>query len=343
MNIVQQKLEFYQRIIPLVPQQQSKLFRFGWETLSLQRITSLRCNARLSPYRWHTAKTKMDRLCRNAKIPSIFPGLAVSLGVVSESDTIAVDFSDFGNGFQVLMFAKQTQKGRAIPVYFEILRYPIQNDSQNIFIMQAIEHLTDILGFKPLFVFDRGFACPSIIRFLASNDYSFICRVKKGKMFQHRQTGKKFLAKDALKDDVSVSAYDKNLRLVVSDKPQNNNEPWYLITNDTDSAREKIIELYYYRFEIEEFFRDAKRLLGLEHVNFRKTSSLQVALWFVLLTCWFFWNVQESMTENDHKSREMMKLSIIRYCCEQLHKEILHAAQLQFALQYDLPATHEKV
>jgi hypothetical protein len=38
---------------------------------------------------------------------------------------VAVDFSDFGNGFQVLMFAKQTRKGRALPLYFEILRYPI--------------------------------------------------------------------------------------------------------------------------------------------------------------------------------------------------------------------------
>jgi N12 class adenine-specific DNA methylase len=38
---------------------------------------------------------------------------------------VAVDFSDFGNGFQVLMFAEQTRKGRAQPLYFEILRYPI--------------------------------------------------------------------------------------------------------------------------------------------------------------------------------------------------------------------------
>jgi hypothetical protein len=48
------------------------------------------------------------------------------------------------------------------------------------------------------------------------------------------------------------------------------------------------VKRYYHRFEIEEFFRDAKRLLGLEYVNFRKEESFSTALWFVMTGMWFF-------------------------------------------------------
>lgn len=343
MNIVHQKWIFFHRVAPLAPKQITKLFCFGLEVLAFQPIQSLRANARRSRLDWHTAKTKMYRLCSNTKIPSVFPRILVSLGVIGEHDVVAVDFSDFGSGFQVLMFAKQTKKGRAVPVYFEILRYPIRDVGQNPFIISAIERLTELLGFKPLLVFDRGFACPAIIQFLSSNEYLFIIRVKKCKSFKDEDTRERFLAKDSLKDDVRVSSWQRGLRLVVSEKPNSKDDPWYLVTNDFHASREKIIQRYYHRFEIEEFFRDAKRLLGLEYINFKTEHTLTVALWFVILTMWFFWEVEHLLGERDHKARKDMELSVVRYCLEQLQRQILHAAQLQFLRFNELSLAYEKV
>ena len=143
MNIVQRKWEFYHTLVSLAPKQVNKLFQFGLEVLCFQPIQSLRAHARLSSLQWHCAKTKMYRLCGSEKIVRVFPIILKHLAVVGRKDVIAVDFSDFGNGFEVLMFAKQTKKGKAIPLYFEILRYPIADIGQNPFIISALALLRD--------------------------------------------------------------------------------------------------------------------------------------------------------------------------------------------------------
>ncbi len=345
MDIIQQKVAFCHQIMARVPKQISGLFRFGLEALSFQAIRSLRSSARLSPLRWHTAKTKMCRLLANPKIQNVFLEALVQLNVVNENDVIAVDFSDFKNGLQVLMFAKQTKKGRAIPVYFEILRHPIvEKNSQNLFVISAIKNFANLVGCKPTLVFDRGFACPSIIQHLARENHPFVVRVKKIKRFLNETTSEIFLAKDAKEHDTNVVAYGKRLRLIVSDSPGNGNDPWYLVTNIVDQSREEMITTYYHRFEIEEFFRDAKRLLGLEYVNFKKENSLAVALWFVMLTTWFLWKAQIHMSEADEKLRKEMKLSYVRYLFEALEKAILQTAEREFQFSYlYLNPVYEKV
>jgi hypothetical protein len=135
MNIIKQKWEFLNSLMEVVPAQRSKLFRFGTQVLALRSIESLRSNARLLPFHAYTAKSKIYRLTSNAKIPFIFVCILRTLDVVGIRDTIVVDFSDFGNGFHVLLFAKQTRRGRTIPLYFDIIRYPIDKGSQNIFII----------------------------------------------------------------------------------------------------------------------------------------------------------------------------------------------------------------
>ena len=272
----------------------------------------------------------MCRLMSNAKVPLVFAILLKTLTLVGEKDVIAVDFSEFGNGFQVLMFAKQTKRGRAIPLYFEILEYPIEKDSQNIFIVQAIKNFSDIIGFKPKLVFDRGFACPVLIRYMAQNKYIFIIRIKKGKSASTFNTDKVFLVKDSGSKNSSVFMYGLKLRLIVSDQLEGMKEPWYLITNDVISSRKKIIEQYYHRFEIEEFFRDAKRLLNLEQVRFEKPLSLSISLWFTILGVWFFSHVEDMMDENDRKSRIAMCLSYTRYLFEKINREYVLSAEQKY-------------
>ena len=312
------------------PLQISRLYSFGLEVLTARAVVSLRANARLLSLNWHTAKSKIYRLLSNTRIPLIFILLLQNLSLVGEKDVISVDFSDFGNGFQVLMFAKQTRRGRAIPLYFEILKYPIQKGSQNIFVINAIKNFSRIINFKPTLVFDRGFASPYIVKFLAQNKYFFIIRIKKAKSALDIKTKQMFLVKESGEKDRMVWMYWKRLRLIISEKSKDSNEPWYLITNDFKSSRKTIIDRYYHRFEIEEFFRDAKRLLNLEHVRFEKELSLKTSLWFAMLGVWFFQTLEEKMDENDKKSKEVLQLSYIRYFFEKLHQEYFILAEGQF-------------
>jgi hypothetical protein len=345
MNTLKQKAIFFQEVSYFAQKQTQKLFSFGLEVFTLKPIQSFRANARLSTFSWCAAKMKACRLAGNTKIPKIFPRILKHLNIVNRDDIIAVDFSDFGNGILALMFAKQTRKGRAIPLYFET--YIPRKDFQNPFIIQTIKHLENILGFKPYLVFDRGFACPDIVKFLDRNGFKFIIRAKKIKQFNLAAGKVKFKAKDAPDNDLLVSAYDCTLRLIVSDSDGKNDEPWYLVTNDFESSRETIIDNYYHRFEIEEFFRDAKRLLGLENINFKKSLSLEVVLWFVILSVWFLWTLEAQMNDADRKLKSSMKISVIRYCLETLWRQIeADAGQANYDLinlnQLTLPL-YEKV
>lgn len=328
MNSIQQKMKFLNTTIETVPKKLQSLYRFGFSILSFREIHSLRSNSRLLSLNWHTAKSKVFRVMKSKNLLKVFSKLLLSLSIVSEKDILAVDFSDF-NGFQVLMFAKQTRKGRAVPVYFEILEYPVQKNSQNIFVVNTIENLSNTLGFRPKLVFDRGFACPSIIAYLCQKKHFFVIRIKKSKGVTDKETGEILSVRESRENDFKVIAYEqKNLRIVISDIPKDNNDPWYLVTNDLRSKRETIVKTYYHRFEIEEFFRDAKRVMGLEYVKFKKKRSLAIALWFVMLGMWFVQTLEE--TKQDKSLREKMRLSRVRYFFEKMNAEIFSVSEGRF-------------
>src|ERR1700722_18559916 len=173
MNIIKQRQKYFQQMDEFVPKQLKKLWLFGWQTLSTQTVVSLRSNARLLDLNWHTAKNKAWRLTKNLKFLLLFPTLMNIQGMVGPKDIVAVDFSDFGNGMWVLMFAKQTKQGRAIPIYFEILHKDNARGFQNTFILLTLERFEQLLGFRPCLVFDRGFASPFIIAYLCKNSWKF--------------------------------------------------------------------------------------------------------------------------------------------------------------------------
>lgn len=326
MNIIQKKWEFLNATVQYVPPQAKKLYAFGLAALAVRSIESLRANARLLPLNWYTAKSKAYRLTKNTKLASFFPELLARLGLVRSDDTVAIDFSDFGNRLQVLLFAKQTGRGRALPLYFEVLRYPIQKDSQNLFVIAAITRFTEIVNCKPTLVFDRGFACPAIIQFLKEHRYIFVIRVKGGKHVQTRN-GRMVATRDMRPSDTLVRAYEHTLRLVVSDRPDHGAEPWYLVTNDRASSREHAIEIYYHRFEIEEFFRDAKRLLGLEWVNCKTGTTLSIVLWFVILGIWCLAHLETLLRQHREHERKAMRLSRVRYLFEYIQSACFSAAE----------------
>lgn len=331
MNILKQKLIFLNSLSFYCFPKIKELFDFGLNSLVFQNIASLRRNARMSNLNWQSAKIKMYRLTKNIKIQKVFILILKNLSIVNQNDILSVDFSDFGNNFQVLMFAKQTGKGRAMPIYFDVIQYPLEKHYQNTFIINAIEELEKILGFKFKLVFDRGFACPSIIKHLSRKNHIFYIRIKKGKSII--VGNKKQIAKDITRNDLNILCYDLNLRLIISDLKLSMKESWYLITNDFQSTRENVIKIYYHRFEIEEFFRDAKRLLGLEYVNLQKELSLRNILWFVIAGMWFAWSIENSLTEIDEKIRKSMRLSIFRYILEKSQTDSLIFIKNSFIIQ----------
>ena len=83
-------------------------------------------------------------------------------------------------------------------------------------------------------------------------------------------------------NDAVVSIEGMPLRVVRSDNPEAD-EPWYILTPDTTTSRKNIIQIYYYRFEIEESFKDVKHVRDLDKLQVDLALSLKVVLWFVML------------------------------------------------------------
>ncbi len=317
MNILKQKHVFFNHTFVAVPKQLQKLYRFGFWALTTERVTSMRGNARQVVENANTAKTKAWRLLKNRRWRLVIPALLVDLKLVTDASIVCLDFSDF-HGWQILTFAMQTHRGRAIPIYFDIIKYPITEKSQNIFIVSAIEEFVKTVGCRPKLVMDRGFACPHIIKYLCTQSHPFVVRVKGCKQFRNLKN-RLFKTRNTKKNDQEIRGYTKKLRLVVSDKLKGMKEPWYLVTNDFTSTREEIVTDYYHRFEIEEFFKDAKWLLGLEWVRFLKAQSMANVLWFVILGLWFIETLRTTVAEPLWKNHHAVSFN--RFVWELLQRE----------------------
>jgi len=330
-NILHESVAIIQeKFIPAVSKKHIHLFRFGIAALTLSPFRSLNSNARVTIKNKHTAYTKMYRLTKQKKLLEVFPAIMKSFQFVSPESIVIIDFSTFC-GFQVLTFAVQTHLGRAIPVYFEIITYPIEKEtSQNIFIAEACKRLGTILGFYPRFVLDRGFAIPTLIKFFMETHILFYVRAKQGKHIQFTNKNGEEQTK-AIKDmkqfDSRIHAYGYPFRLVISNKPKDKQQPWYIITNDFDSTRKTIIEIYYYRFEIEETFRDIKHIYDLRGFQIKQIQSFSLVLWFVIAGIWLSFSIDEvkqQVTESLHKNMHK-KLSIVRLWSEGVQRSFLYS------------------
>ncbi len=150
--------------------------------------------------------------------------------------------------------------------------------------------------------------------------------------------GKTIAARDVQENDLLVQANGLPLRLVVSEKKEGTKEPWYLLTSDLDSSREEIVRAYYRRFEIEEFFKDAKRLSLLEHLPPMGDEAFSIVLWFLILGCVVAWMTPKIRnawyaiwTQGDKAKR---KTSLHRFFLERLAAEQYLA--LRRALTFEL-------
>jgi hypothetical protein len=256
----------------------------------------------------NAAGNKMTRLLANIGLGTAVAKVISDLDLVTEKSFVNVDHSDF-NGLVALVFAVQTRIGRALPVFLETsysgkLSKKI-DASKRIQIMRAaydklkiktktnetkrtitsLKLLRKTLGFWPKLVFDRGFGSRDIIRLLTREKATFYVRLKAGRLVEITGLDKAICVSMTKRADMRVTIAGVKLRLIRSPKVggDKNNEPWYILTNDLTSSRNRIVKIYYHRFEIEETFRDIKTILGLRSTKLYNPESLANILWFASL------------------------------------------------------------
>jgi hypothetical protein len=130
-------------------------------------------------------------------------------------------------------------------------------------------------------VFDRGFGSRDIIQYLHKEGTIFYIRMKADRLVDI--AGVTLHLKDCKRVDELVTIAGLKLRVVRSPKNGRDDEPWYILTNDLSRSRNKVVKVYYHRFEIEETFRDIKTIIGLRRTKLMKPNSLAILLWFVTL------------------------------------------------------------
>lgn len=327
MDIVRASTQFLQTVTPVFPRKVRGLVTFGYQALSLQRIQSVNSNARSVQPNRKTAESKAYRLAKSQLLRRAFPKVITRLGLVRDGDHIAVDFSDFGI-VQVLMFAKRTDSGRALPIWFKVLPYGwTKETSQNTWVNKAVSEFTEAICVSVTLVFDRGFAAPTIVGYLCQQNILFVLRIKGGKKVLGRKGGTKASWLPAGLHPVWV--YGNRLNLVVTPKPVGKtSEPWYLLTNDLSLSAETVTTIYYHRFEIEEVFKDAKHLFGMETIRFKLPERLTTVLWFVCLGFWLH-NELEQTIGSSRTTVQQTKQSFAQSRTHYWLEQIKHALQAE--------------
>lgn len=323
-------------ILPNVSPKHKDLFRFGISAFSLASFNSLNSNARMIIENNNTASSKVYRLVSNLGILNDFNKLVKSSHLVNINSLVNVDFSTFC-GFETLAFGVQTNLGRAIPIWSNCITYPIKEPgSQNLFVIAEIKRLGAALGFYPGFVFDRGFWIPDMIKFFLKEDIIFYLRIKAGKQLELEKISTGYLKKTALRigrntKDATVALYGHKLRLIISPPPNLGNkgkkqERWYILTSDLTSSREKVLDIYKHRFEIEETFKDLKHVSKLKKFFIKRKLSFKILLNFVCLSFWIsYWFFQLTRLGVDTSCRlthPKKKKSYFRIWWEEMQRQI---------------------
>lgn len=339
MDILTHAYTFLQtRLLPIISPKHKGLFTFGFEALTLRPFVSLNSNARMTIANRYTAQSKIYRLVSNAAMPTYFTQFVSQLGLVKKDDIVNVDFSTFC-GFEVLTFAKQTHLGRAISLFFAIITYPVDVGSQTRFIMETIRQFVSLVGFTPHLVFGRGFESPFIVPFLVNEQIPFTMRLRKDKHVIYQEKELPIRNLPWYEKDTAITIYGHTLRVVVSEKlserrdNDGKEEPWYILTNDFTTPKEAVIARYYFRFEIEETFRDAKHIVDLKtFYKISKVATFTILLWFCVLFLWLSFllqTMQEYARERVHNKRRK-RLSAVKFLAEHIQLKLFSSFKMQF-------------
>jgi hypothetical protein len=328
-------------LLEAVPTKWWPQLAFGLEAFALRPFQSAGSNARSVVANTNTAASKVRRLLKNHKLAAELGTVFDQLKLVKSGSYVNVDHSDF-DGLAALVGAIQTRNGRAIPCMVEttyaqhitaredaspwwsILRQDMlfarASQSFTGHTIDALQDMADRLGFWPKLVFDRGFGNESIVEHLQAEGASFYIRLKGGNSVEcDGQTTK---IQGLKQKDALIQLFGLTLRVVRSPKSRRAPEPWYILTNDLDSNRNKVVKIYYHRFEIEENFKDTKHLFELHHLKFMRPTSLKVVLWLVFLGIALLYVVTKLTAQRTTAINPKKFVSWIRQAYEQFEREL---------------------
>jgi hypothetical protein len=321
-----------------VPKRWLPQFSFGLQAFSLKPFQSAGSNARSAVRNTYTAATKAERLLANVGFANQLGTVFDGLGLVRPHSFVNVDHSDM-HGLTALVGAVQTRNGRAIPCMVETtyaLHIPADSDQprwQKLRLamtaarraqsftghtIDALQTLADRLGFWPKLVFDRGFANESIVTHLAAEGATFYVRLKAGRFVEF--DGHKTEVKDVAQKDATIELFGMTLRVIRSPKSRRAKEPWYILTNDFSSSRNRIVKIYYHRFEIEETFKDMKHIFELKRTRLQKPNSLKVILWLVSLGIALLYQATKPTKTHSKDTNPKKQTSWLRQAYEQLQQ-----------------------
>lgn len=324
------------KLLPLVPKKWIPQFVFGTQAFSLRTFQSANGNARMVVGNAATAATKCDRLLANARLAAHLGVVFDGFNVVRPGSYVNVDHSDI-RGLTALVGAVQTRNGRAIPCFVEttyahhIPAHSNQKRWQKLraamvlarktqsftgHTIDALQDFADRLGFWPKLVFDRGFGNASTVEHLHAAGATFYIRLKGGRFVEF--DGQRVEVKRLQDRDACVQLFGMTLRVIRSPKSRRAKEPWYLLTNDHQSSRNKIVRIYYHRFEIEETFRDVKHIWELRRTRLNKPASLKVLLWFVSLGIALLYLTTKPTKQQGQQTHPKKQTSWLRQAYEQL-------------------------
>jgi hypothetical protein len=327
------------KLLEVVPRKWLPQLRFGIQAYSLQTFQSATGNARRVVANPNTAARKSERLLGNVGLAAKLGAVFDSLQLVRPSSYVNVDHSDM-NGLTALVGAVQTRNGRAIPCLVETTysdRLPSHDhaparkqalrrartearkwQSFTGHYIDALQGLHDRLGFWPKLVFDRGFGNESLVTHLCAEGCTFYVRLKGGR-FVHLGD-QRIETKQLGATDATVQLFGLNLRIVRSPKNRRAKEPWYILTNDMESSRTKVVKIYYHRFEIEESFKDLKHIFEFRRTRLNKPNSLKVILWLIFLGMALLYCVTKPTKQTVAKRHPKKQTSWLRQATEQLHQ-----------------------
>lgn len=337
------RLLIQNKLLPAVPSKWQEQLRFGLEAFALRPFQSAGSNARSVVANTNTAASKMLRLLANQKLAASLGSVFDQLKLVRPGSYVNVDHSDF-DGLTALVGAVQTRNGRAIPCMVETtyaLHLPApgagnatkrtaqlrqdmllarQQQSFTGHTIDALQDLADRLGFWPRLVFDRGFANASIVEHLSGEGAIFYIRLKSGNYAEC--DGQQIRIGALHAKDAVVQLFGLRLRVVRSPKGKTAPEPWYILTNDLGSSRNKVVGIYYYRFEIEETFKDTKHLFELHRLLFDRPTSLKVVLWLVFLGIALLYRVTRPKQHQSGNTNAKKHISWIRAAYERFQRTL---------------------
>lgn len=275
---------FFDQLAARLPRAKRRRFRNGVAALTCHWFISLNAAGRHLAARPATGLSRVWRLSTDRQLAGNLQQALVDQLLESRSGRVwlNIDHTKVGD-FTVCVIAIQTGRGRAIPFWFQINR-----GGSNAAIRPLLAALEQLAGrlqsypsLQPVLVADRWFGSSRMIDFCQTAGWGFVFRTKTDKIVD---TPRGQMAID------DIAAYDSpidyrghRLRLILSKLRPGMNQPWWLLTN-LQTGRQKLLDRYAARWEIESTFRDMKHIQGLRAVRVRQAVSLHNLLLFLSLS-----------------------------------------------------------